>query len=392
MAHFYQSIDGWFDFDDIYELALRRCGSKPARFVEIGAYKGRSACYMAERIRETAMDIQFEVVDTFMGGDDVGHDDLWPAFAANFERAGLLSRTTVHRCPSLDAARSFADGSLDFIFIDADHSFEAAEQDLSVWWPKLRGGGLMAGHDYTNSPSVRAAVDAFVAANGLQLAFRSTRASWMIYRSMVIDATYCINLPHRADRRRQATAQFEKSGIHQRVIFFDATPGNGVERSGGLSDGQAGCCASHLNVLRAAKEAGYRQILVFEDDIVLAPDFPPRFTAALSRCPASFDLCYVGALCEAAWGNFLYPLDDLVSRIGSVCGTHAYIINMECQPAIEAGLARIQHVIDDWYAREIQSRGNCYGFTPWLGFQAPGYSDVARAYNANGGSAGYAWR
>jgi hypothetical protein len=38
VASAYQSIEGWFDFDDIYELALRRCSRrKGARFVEVGA-------------------------------------------------------------------------------------------------------------------------------------------------------------------------------------------------------------------------------------------------------------------------------------------------------------------------------------------------------------------
>ena len=38
MPTFYQSIEVWFDFDDIYELALRRFSDRPARFVEIGAH------------------------------------------------------------------------------------------------------------------------------------------------------------------------------------------------------------------------------------------------------------------------------------------------------------------------------------------------------------------
>ena len=63
MASVYQSIEGWFDFDDIYDLALRRCSArKPARFVEVGAFKGRSTCYMAERLAETGLDVRFDVV------------------------------------------------------------------------------------------------------------------------------------------------------------------------------------------------------------------------------------------------------------------------------------------------------------------------------------------
>ena len=68
MATMFESIEGWFDFDDIYELALRRSSAhKHVRFVEIGAYEGRTACYLAERIAETGKPVHFDVVDTFAG-------------------------------------------------------------------------------------------------------------------------------------------------------------------------------------------------------------------------------------------------------------------------------------------------------------------------------------
>jgi predicted O-methyltransferase YrrM len=391
VASAYQSIEGWFDFDDIYELALRRCSRrKGARFVEVGAYKGRSACFMAERIAESGLNVVFDVVDTFDGDDDVGHADLWPQFAVNLERAGVLTRVAAHRQPSVEAARNFADQSLDLIFIDARHTYEAARDDLAAWWPKLKPGGLIAGHDYTNSPGVRGAVDRFVAQGSLARAFRSTRASWMIYRSVAVDAVYCINLARRADRRRRAAAQFEAAGLD--VTFFEATDGAGVSHPGAVSNGQAGCCASHLAALRAARERGSRHVLMFEDDIELAPDFQRELAISLARCPASFDLCYVGAICVAGWGNYLYPLDDRLARAGSVGGTHAYVVNMDCQPTIEAGLADLRNVIDDWYARILQPAGDCFACTPWLGFQAAGWSDVAQGHNANGAHTGYVWR
>jgi hypothetical protein len=394
MAQAYHSIEGWFDFDDIYELAIRRCSvRKPARFVEVGAYKGRSACFMAERLAECGLhDVSFDVVDTFAGDDQVGHGDLWPTFAANLESAGVLSRLTVHRRPSAEAATAFADQSLDFVFIDACHSYEAVSEDIRAWWPKMKPGGLMAGHDYTNWPGVPQAVDEFVAREGLGNAFRVSRSSWMVYRSIAVDAAYCINLARRDDRRRSAEAQFEAAGLAGKVVFFEGTDGARMRHPGVVSDGQAGCCASHLAVLRAAREAGHRHVLVFEDDIVLADDFERRFAASLARCPASFDLCYVGAICVAGWGNYLHPFDDVMARVGSVCGTHAYIVNMDRQPAIETGLADLRSVIDDWYARSIQPAGDSFACMPWLGFQASGWSDVAHGHNANGSYAGYAWR
>jgi len=393
MAGAYQSIEGWFDFDDIYDLALRRGSArKSARFVEVGAFKGRSTCYMAERLAETGLDVSFDVVDTFAGDDDVGHADLWPDFAANLERAGLLSRLTAHRRPSVETARDFADQSLDFVFIDARHTYEATCEDLAAWWPKVRPGGLIAGHEYVHAPGVRAAVDEFVSRGALEHAFRLSRTSWMVHRSIEIDAAYCMNLARRPDRRAHAEAQFEAAGLGGQVTFFGATDGADVQHPSAVSDGQAGCCASHLAALRLARQQGHRHVLMFEDDIELADDFRRRFALSLSRCPASYDLCYVGGLCVEGWGNYLRPFDDCLARVGSVLGTHAYVVNMECQPVIEAGLTGLTDVIDNWYAGSIQPGGDCYACTPWLGFQASGWSDVVQASAANAGLAGYVWR
>jgi hypothetical protein len=53
---------------------------------------------------------------------------------------------------SIEAARDVPDRSLDFIYIDADHRFEYVVMDLFFWTPKVRSGGIIAGHDYENVP------------------------------------------------------------------------------------------------------------------------------------------------------------------------------------------------------------------------------------------------
>lgn len=57
-------------------------------------------------------------------------------------------RSVVLRMYSLDAAELFQPGSLDFVYIDAQHWYPRIAEDLRVWWPKVRPGGLFAGHDY----------------------------------------------------------------------------------------------------------------------------------------------------------------------------------------------------------------------------------------------------
>ncbi len=52
------------------------------------------------------------------------------------------------RAASLNAVDLFNDESLDFVYIDANHQYDFIKQDISLWYPKVRKGGIIAGHDY----------------------------------------------------------------------------------------------------------------------------------------------------------------------------------------------------------------------------------------------------
>jgi predicted O-methyltransferase YrrM len=49
---------------------------------------------------------------------------------------------------SQTSADLFPDEYFDFIFIDADHSYEAVIRDIESWWPKIKKGGMFAGDDF----------------------------------------------------------------------------------------------------------------------------------------------------------------------------------------------------------------------------------------------------
>jgi predicted O-methyltransferase YrrM len=77
-------------------------------------------------------------------------------------RVGLYGgRAAIIEKPSLEAAKRFDDASLDFVFIDADHSFAAVCDDIKAWSPKVKPGGFVTGHDY-DWAEVREAVDLLV--------------------------------------------------------------------------------------------------------------------------------------------------------------------------------------------------------------------------------------
>jgi len=61
-----------------------------------------------------------------------------------------------------DIAVNFVLNDLDFVYIDGDHSYEATKKDIELYYPKVRSGGLVAGHDYKPSePGVVKAVNEF---------------------------------------------------------------------------------------------------------------------------------------------------------------------------------------------------------------------------------------
>lgn len=87
------------------------------------------------------------------------------------ERFG--ARSEIWRTTSLEAAGRFANHTLDFVYLDARHDEASVREDLEAWYPKLRAGGLFAGHDYVDGVrggtdfGVKSAVDAFFGERGL---------------------------------------------------------------------------------------------------------------------------------------------------------------------------------------------------------------------------------
>ena len=83
-------------------------------------------------------------------------------------------RVHILRKRSEIAAQHFADGQLDFVYLDPQHHFFAVHADLKTWSRKVRPGGILAGHDYLDGENaaglfgVKSAVDEFAAQSGLR--------------------------------------------------------------------------------------------------------------------------------------------------------------------------------------------------------------------------------
>lgn len=116
---------------------------------------------MAVEIANSGKAIRFDTCDTFEGvarSNFHSDRDFLDQEEAKDADGLLLTRTRDNLSPvadyvnvrlgdSLSLAKTYADASLDFIFIDDDHSTGHVLKELSVWWPKLKPGGMLAGHD-----------------------------------------------------------------------------------------------------------------------------------------------------------------------------------------------------------------------------------------------------
>jgi hypothetical protein len=104
---------------------------------------------------------------------DGGFDDAW--HESNYQKAVKLlepfgNRSTIMRCFTVEGSREFSDNSIDFIHLDADHSYEGVLADLNAWYPKVKSGGVISGHDYMMTHyGVERAVTDFTKQRGIQV-------------------------------------------------------------------------------------------------------------------------------------------------------------------------------------------------------------------------------
>jgi hypothetical protein len=103
--------------------------------------------------------------------------------------------TMVLRMDSLEAARLVEDESLDFVYIDGDHRFDAVMADLIVWSRKVRFGGVVSGHDYYRfrHAGVVPAVDAYTRQHGVERWFLTDQKMatfFWVRQPSFVDAPY----------------------------------------------------------------------------------------------------------------------------------------------------------------------------------------------------------
>ena len=188
---YYETVPGWFDYSDLYTWAVN--GAPPnSILVEVGVFLGRSSAFMMEEIAAANKGLSFYCIDLFKitpddaaeGGDGqmpwgenarlwkerMGGDKLYETAKWYLEHSpAAASLSQMIQGDSAESAALFQDNSVHFGFIDASHLYPNVKRDMAAWYPKIKQGGYLAGHDWISGPEVRQAVTEFADQNGLQI-------------------------------------------------------------------------------------------------------------------------------------------------------------------------------------------------------------------------------
>lgn len=158
---------GYFNYQKLYNAMTERV-PRHAKFVEVGCLEGRSLVYLAQRVRAAGMRGQVYGVDFGVGAMPTplprdGALNATCTLAQNIAACGVHDIVTLIAGESTRASQLFADNSVWFVNIDADHEKDSVLSDLQVWVDKIMPGGTIAGHDYGHPqyPGVMEAVDQF---------------------------------------------------------------------------------------------------------------------------------------------------------------------------------------------------------------------------------------
>lgn len=131
------------------------------KMVEIGAFQGESTTLFAHYIKPNKL----YAVDPHING----YDNKDESSFANFENVTHNFLTRIQSFPCVEYIRDFSynvynkfeDDSLDFVYIDGDHSYEGVKKDILYYLPKIKNGGYIGGHDLGRGDVTKAIIELF---------------------------------------------------------------------------------------------------------------------------------------------------------------------------------------------------------------------------------------
>lgn len=204
------------------------------------------------------------------------------------------------------------------------------------------------------------------------------------------DKIICINLDKRPDRWSEMKEQFDKHNI--KVTRLSATDGNPMnwqshnfQGKRSSLPGAMGCIASHVNVYKMAKENGWKNVLIIEDDCDFVENVNELFKESIKTLSKDWDLLYFGGVHETRNGEFIpEPYNKYFVKAKRIITTTCYAVNHTCYDLILDTVLKTEPYfdcpIDTYLGAYIQPNINTYAYHPPIVWQRASHSDIQNAH------------
>lgn len=181
----------------------------------------------------------------------------------------------------------------------------------------------------------------------------------IVLKSITWDNIYIINLPRRTDRKKQMEKILSESNItnYEFIEAFDGLDNKikliynelkKTKKTEIITSGHFGCLLSHIKAIKKAKENGYSQIMILEDDVFFSPDIINKLNNIYIP---EFDILYLGGITSKkkvfnnGWGY---------SNKTNIMGAYAYILSSTIFDIVLNELEKLTEYVDFFYLKKIQ--------------------------------------
>lgn len=142
----------------LFEL-IQKYTPNPVKGAEVGVWKGETSAALLQSLPDCTLHLvdtwaAWEVGSTYHDAHKIMGDltaeqweEIYRTAVRNVKQI-MFSRYQIHRKTSELASQEIKDEELDFVFLDANHTYEEILKDIELWTPKVRRRGLVMGHDY----------------------------------------------------------------------------------------------------------------------------------------------------------------------------------------------------------------------------------------------------
>jgi len=347
----FNEIPGWFSYQKLYDDVVDKLPNN-SNIVEVGSWFGKSTNYLANKIFESGKKINFTTIDTFKGSLDeefhrrtmsVFDNDIYTEFMDSTIMLNNQNTINVIKDTSVNAKDSFVNNSLDFIMIDAGHSYDDVKDDINAWFYKVKPGGIMAGDDYIPLfQGVINAVDEYFYGQ-----IQRTETGWFRKKPRI----QIIHMMTRPDDVREMISQkslkqLQRLGFDYKPMVnevYDGTPPSefcrrpddisdtpiykGDQGIGNITGRHYGCYLAHINALKEIDTENYDYTLIFEADAFIYSNLRDFADVVYKACFISErdDVPYIGFADNPSWTR--WEVDETFRKTDyNQDWAHAYLI------------------------------------------------------------------